>query len=80
MARGKLKELIDYFELQEGWDKEELLSDYVAGILKSVGSELLSADELSINDGENDVMALSDFADKLFDEIIQGVCNVIATV
>lgn len=72
------KELIDFFENREGWDKEELLSDYVSQILSEAGSNH-SADELLISDCEKDVMILSDFADLLFEKIIEGVCNVIKT-
>ena len=73
------QELIDFFENEEGWDKDELLTDYVYDILKKAGSELLHADELTINDDEKDVMVLSDFVDALFAKIIEGVCNVIKT-
>ena len=73
------QELIDFFELQEGWDKEELLADFVAKILKEAKSKIIFADELSINDGETEVMGLDEYTDKLFDRIIEGVCNVIET-
>lgn len=80
------QDLVDYFELQEGWDKEELLSNYCAGILKKhdcvgVTDVPLDPEEIALNWGDdlNLPLTLQDFANELFDEIIQGVCNVIAT-
>lgn len=71
----KIKETIEFFEQQEGWDKSEVLSEYIYEILK--GKTEFSADELGITDGENEFMNLQDFADNLFDKIIKGVINVL---
>lgn len=80
------QELIDYFEFQEDWDKEEILSKYCASILKrndcfGVNDSPLDPDEISLSwKDELDLpITLQDFANELFNEIIQGVCNVIAT-
>jgi len=72
------QELIDFFEQGEGWDKAEILEDFNSEILQEVGC-IFSADELGINDGEKDVMVLQDFTERLFDKILEGVCNVIKT-
>ena len=86
MMKKVCQELIDYFENQEGWDKEEILGEYCAGILKKydclgINDQPLAADEIDLNWGEelNLPLTLQDFANELFDEIMQGVCNVIAT-
>lgn len=73
------RELIDFFRDQGGWDKDELLGDYVGEILKNAGSSTVYADELTVTDGDRDIMVLQDFANELFDRIIEGVCNVIET-
>ena len=80
------KELIDYFELKEGWDKEEILDEYCESILKKhdcldINDQTLDPEEVALNWGDdlNLPLTLRDFANELFDEIIQGVCNVIAT-
>ena len=80
------RELIDYFEQQEGWDKEEIIADYCAEILKENDCTMLndvplSPDEISLNWGDdlNLPITLQDFADRLFDKIMEGVCNVIKT-
>lgn len=78
-------ELIDFFQGQEGWDKDELLSDYCSEILKTNGCTLndgvLSPDEIGLNWGDELELPLTldDFASALFDKIIDGVCNVIET-
>lgn len=73
------KELIDFFQNEEGWDKDEILNDYVADILKAANSPMIHADELSISDEGREIMVLQDFVDALYSKIIEGVCNVIET-
>lgn len=73
------KELIEFFRDGERWDKEGVLFETVSEILKKNGSKTIAADELSINDGGHEIMVLSDFAEALFDKILEGVCNVIKT-
>lgn len=78
------RELMDFFQGQEGWDKSELLADYCAEILKqsncTINSQALSPDEIELNWGDDRLpVTLQDFADALFDKIIEGVCNVIET-
>jgi len=81
MASKKLKEVIDFLQnpCDNGWDKDELLTDYVVEIIKTTGSDLVFPDELSVNNTEKEIMVLSDFANQLFDKIIEGVCNIIET-
>ena len=78
---GIIKDTISFLEnpSDNGWDKDELLADYVSEVLKEAKSELFYGDELTVNDGKRDVMVLSDFADELFKKIITGVCNVLST-
>lgn len=71
-------ELIDFFEGEEGWDKDEILSDYVAYVLEKNGIKN-DMDEITLFDGEHEHMNLADFAEELFDKIAEGVCNVIRT-
>lgn len=73
------KELIEFFQDGESWDKEGVLCEAVSEILKKNGSETIAADELGITDGDKEIMVLSDFAEALFDKILEGVCNVIKT-
>jgi len=73
------KELIEFFKEREGWDKDELLSDYCTEILEKAGAELPYADDVGLICGEKEFMDLQDFASALFDKIIDGVCNVIET-
>jgi len=72
------EELIEFFEGEDGWDKDELLCDFSKEILEKLGTDLY-ADELCITDGEDDIAVLQDFVYALFDKIINGVCNVIRT-
>jgi len=71
-------ELIDFFKGEEGWDKDELLYDFSKEILEKFGTNL-SADELCITDGDDDIVVLQEFIDALYEKIINGVCNVIET-
>ncbi|MDD3123748.1 MAG: hypothetical protein PHC62_09620 [Candidatus Izemoplasmatales bacterium] len=72
------QELINFFELEEGWDKNDLLYDFSKEILYENGT-ICSFDEVVISDGEKEIMVLEDFVYKLYDKIIKGVCNVIET-
>jgi len=71
------KELIDFFENQESWDKNELISEFCSEILKKHNIHC-GIDELYICDGEKNI-DLEEFVEELFDKIIDGVCNVIKT-
>lgn len=74
------KELIDFFEKEEGWDKQELIED----IIEEVLTEDLEIKDTNITfctcDNRNeDVFMLEDFAEYFFNRVIDGVCNVIKT-
>lgn len=73
------KELIEFFEDGESWSRDDVLFEAVTEILQKNGSETIAADELGITDGDKEIMVLSDFAEALFDKILEGVCNVIKT-
>ena len=84
------KELISFFENEEGWDKEEILSEYIAEIFKKYkmcyfdgpGGIPIAPDELVISYGDKPMdlrLPVDLFAEELFDKIIEGVCNVIKT-
>lgn len=80
------QELVDFFEDREGWDKDDLLSEYCAEIMKKydctgVTDQSLSPDEIDLSWKDELILPLTlqDFADELFDKIIEGVCNVIRT-
>lgn len=73
------QELVDFFEQGEGWDKSDVLIGYVQAVIAKADCGTKWADELTVNDGEECLMVLSEFAEALFDEIIEGVCNVIKT-
>lgn len=79
------RELISFFENEEGWDKGELLQEYVEEIFKKHGIEncgsVISPDEVEVvwDGSARFPMTAKDFAIELFDKIISGVCNVIRT-
>lgn len=80
------KELIDFFEQQQGWDKNEIMSDWAAEVLQDLNCTLpnssipIAMDEIELCWGEDSLSTtLQDFAEKLFDKILVGVCNVIRT-
>ena len=69
-----LDEIKDYFELEEGWDSNEVINDFISEISWLEGN---SPDEIGLEwDGEF-LMTLDDFAKKFYDKIIKGVCNVL---
>ena len=70
------KEIVYFLEHPEenGWDKDELLSNYVSEILSKHQSDY-SSDEIFLD--KYNGFTLQDFAEKLFDKIIEGVCNVV---
>ncbi|MPN39058.1 hypothetical protein SDC9_186584 [bioreactor metagenome] len=72
-------ELISFLHDEEGWDRDEILTDSVLEILEDAGAPTMGADELSVSDEGREIMVLQDFADRLFEKILDGICNVIAT-
>lgn len=75
----KLKEIIDFLKNEEGWDKEEIVNEFVCEVIKDFHITNCSPDELTLTDGTNEYMSAEAFALALFDKIIDGVCNVIKT-
>jgi len=71
---SKLKNIIDYFELEEGCEKEEIITDMIDEIKEL---KHYSADEIGLAWDDEDLMTLEDFANKFYDKIIKGVCNVV---
>lgn len=74
------KKLIDFFEKQEGWDKQEIIDDIIEKVLK----EDLEIRDTNINfltsdNRYDEVIQLDSFAEYFFDRVIEGVCNVIKT-
>lgn len=73
-TNAKLQEIIDFFELEQGWDRGELISDILHEIK---GLKGYAADEIGLEwDGEN-LMVLDDFVQDFFTILISKVCNVI---
>ena len=70
----KLQEIIGFFESEDGYEKDEVISDILEDI-----KELRPyfADEIILHANDTDLIALDDFAKKFYDEVIKGVCNVI---
>lgn len=82
------KELLDFFEQQDGWDKEEIISMYCANVLSKLNCTMpikpydpIPPDEIQLYWGDDDPLpaTLQDFAEAFFDWMIDGVCNVIRT-
>lgn len=74
------KELIDFFNNSEGWDKQGLIDEFIEKVL----SEDLQINDTNITfvtcDNRNeDVFMLETFAEHFFNRVIEGVCNVIET-
>lgn len=79
------KELIDFFKNEDGWDKEEIISEISSSVMKKLncmlGENSISSDEVILFWGDDVSLkcTLHDFEEMFFDEIIKGVCNVIKT-
>ena len=74
------KELIDFFNNSEGWDKQGLIDEFIEKVL----SEDLQIKDTNItfvtcDNREGDLFTLENFAEYFFDRVIEGVCNVIKT-
>ena len=74
MSNNKLQQIINFFELEEGYSKNDIISD----ILKEIkGLKNYDADEIGLEwDGEH-LMTLNDFVNEFYYKLIEGVCNVI---
>jgi hypothetical protein len=75
---SKLDEIIDYFELREGHDMNEVITDivYETDLIK-VGDESIEADECSIEWGDDYCCTLQEFIDKYTDNLLEKVVNVV---
>ncbi|HBC94363.1 MAG TPA: hypothetical protein DCZ10_16055 [Pelotomaculum sp.] len=70
----KLREIIDFFEQEQGYDKDEVISE-ILGEIK--GLKGYDADEIGLEwDGE-EIMILDDFVQEFYAKLIEKVCNVI---
>jgi len=70
----KLQEIIDFFELEEGYDRDEIISDILSEIK---GLKRYVANEIGLEwNGEN-LMILYDFADEFYLKLTEKICNAI---
>ena len=72
-----LENIIQFFENEEGWDKESLIQDYIS----EMHGIPAPPDEVSLVieswNGTEHLSTLDDFARDFFDKVIEGVCNVL---
>lgn len=82
------KELVDFFENQEGWDKQEIISLMTEKTMEELNCVMplqtrdpIAPDEVILYWGDDDPLpaTLQDFAEVFFDKVIEGVCNAIRT-
>jgi len=73
---NKLQEIINFLELEEGYDKSEIIADMLDEIEEIKG---YFSDEIGLVWDDKVLMVLSDFVDKFYSKIIEKVCNVIKT-
>lgn len=82
LKRKILSELFNFFDLKEGYSREELISEYIYQIQKEkLHGVYYSADEIALmiyNDEFLD-MTLQDFADYFYEKVLNGVKNVITS-
>lgn len=72
--KDKFKEIIDFFELGEGYNKQEIISDMIDEIKDLKG---YAPDEIGLEWDGKTLMVLDDFANDFYEKVIEGVCNVI---
>lgn len=74
------KELIDFFNNSEGWDKQGLIDDFIEKVLsEDLGIEDTNITFVTCDNRDENVFLLESFAEYFFDRVIEGVCNVIKT-
>jgi hypothetical protein len=73
-TNSKIQEIVDFFELEEGWSKDEIISQVISEIKELKGYE---ADEITLLWDDEELMVLIDFAEQFFNKIMQNTCNVI---
>lgn len=71
---SKLKEIIDFFEFEEGYDKDEVILDILTEIKELRG---IYADEIGLEWEGEILMILDDFVKNFYEKVIEKVCNVI---
>lgn len=74
-VNDKLQEIINFFELEEGYSRQEVISDALGEIEELKG---YAADEIGLVwDDEEELMLLEDFAERFYRLLIDEVCNVL---
>ena len=80
MKKAKLQEIIDFLELEEGYDNSEVVADILGEIKELKG---YAADEIGLvwgdiqDDEAEELMILDDFVRTFYSKTIEAVCNVI---
>ena len=74
LINNKLQEIIDYFQLNEGYDKHEIITD-ILGEIKELKN--YSADEIELEWDKEYLMVLDDFVNEFYHKLIENVCNVL---
>ena len=74
LINNKLQEIINYFQLGEGYDKHEIITD-ILGEIKELKN--YSADEIGLEWDKEHLMILDDFVNEFYNLIIKNVCNVL---
>ena len=74
------KELIDFFNNSESWDKQGLIDEFIEEVLtKDLGIYDTDITFVACDNRDGDLFTLESFAEHFFDRVIEGVCNVIKT-
>ena len=74
LINNKLQEVINYFQLGEGYDNHEIITD-ILGEIKELKN--CSADEIGLEWDKEHLMILDDFVNEFYNLIIKNVCNVL---
>jgi len=74
LINNKLQEVIDYFQLGEGYDKEEIITD-ILGEIKELKN--YSADEIGLKWDKEHLMILDEFINEFYHKLIENICNVL---
>ena len=74
LINNKLQEIINYFQLGEGYDKHEIITD-ILGEIKELKN--YSADEIGLEWDKEHLMILDDFVNEFYNKLIKNVCNVL---
>lgn len=70
----KIQEIIDFFELVEGYDKTEEIENIISEIKELKG---YSSDEIGLEWDGTTLMVLNDFALAFYEKSMNRVCNVV---